>query len=349
MSISVWDQGGHHEAWDDFLQEREGAHYWQLHGWLSSYEPLGLESGVITKTDEGGILGGAGFVSYRLPLSMGRIFIVPHGPVCSDPDSGVFEELMDALVDYCRSRRAIYIQTWPHAQAADTATLDRYVRAGFTGPRLFRSHGFSSIVLAIDIGRQSEQEVLAAMKRKKRKYCRLALTSGLELCTGESYEFLEQCHQVWKEAFAVHGAEVRPLSTYRVVLERLVRKGKGLLLQARKDDELVGALCVVFVGGSAVPIGAGMRRAFSKLFPSEFLHMSAMRLARERGLQTYDLNNWGPDSLAQYKRGFRPVERTWAKPCSMVLRPMTTRLVVGVEKYGSKGIRRFLRNRASRE
>jgi CelD/BcsL family acetyltransferase involved in cellulose biosynthesis len=111
------------------------------------------------------------------------------------------------------------------------------------------------------------------------------------------------------------------------VLERLVRKGKGLLLQAQKDGELVGALCMVFVGGTAVYMMGGMRRSFSKLFPSEFLHMSAMRLARERGLQTYDLNNWGSASGAQFKRGFRPAQITWATPRSMVFRPMTTNLM----------------------
>ena len=71
-----------------------------------------------------------------------------------------------------------------------------------------------------------------------------------------------------------------------------------------------------------------------------------MRLPRERGVQTYDLNNWGSGTAAQFKRGFRPVEKTWAKPRSKVLRPMTTRLVVGVEKYGSKTIRKVFRRGA---
>ena len=58
MSISIWEQDEHHEAWDDFLQGCQGAQFWQLHGWLSSYKPMGLKSAVITKTEEGKILGG---------------------------------------------------------------------------------------------------------------------------------------------------------------------------------------------------------------------------------------------------------------------------------------------------
>lgn len=347
MSISVWEQDEHHEAWDDFMQECPGAHFWQLHGWLSSYKPMGLNSAVITKVEDGEILGGVGFVSYDLPLGTGRIFIVPHGPVCRDPESGVFEEIMEALVDYCRRNRAVYIQAWPHSEIGDEATLDRYVRAGFTGPQLFHSHTFSSIVLAIDIGGQSEEDVLVAMRKKKRYTCRRALASGLELCVGDSVEFLEQCHRVWDETLAFHGTDARPLASYKIVLERLVKKGKGLMVQARKDGEIVGALSMLFAGQTAVYLMGGTRREFSQLFPSEFLHLSAMNLARERGLHTYDFNNWGTPSGAQFKRGFRPTEKAWAQPRSMVLRPMMSRLVVWGEKYAGGFIRKVLRRRAS--
>ena len=95
-----------------------------------------------------------------------------------------------------------------------------------------------------------------------------------------------------------------------------------MLIQAWKEKELVGTILVVFAGRCASYLAGATRRECSHLCPAEFMHMSAMRLAKERGMEVYDLVNWGSsEGLVQFKKGFRPREHRWADPITKVELP----------------------------
>jgi len=348
LRISLCETADEFDAWDGFLQQCEGASYWQLYGWLSSYGPMGLTCEVMTGRDGGEIVAGAAFLSSKLPLGAGSIFLLPHGPVCAEAAGGAFEEILAGLNDYFARRRAIYVQVWPHVERDDAAGLARYARAGYTGAALFHSHEFSSALLAVDIGRRSEEQVLADARRNTRYYGRASRQTGLELRLGTSQDDLTTCYQVWAENGDYHNFPPRPLASYRVVMERLVMRDRGVLLQAWHGSELAGAIMVLFVGRCAVYAAGAIRRAHSERYPAEFLHLEAMRLARERGLLTYDFNNWGSEGTAQFKRGFRPVERCWAGARTRVMRPALARLVSWGEDRARPIVRKLARWRAER-
>jgi lipid II:glycine glycyltransferase (peptidoglycan interpeptide bridge formation enzyme) len=336
------------EAWDDFVESCPGAHYFQYHGWLSSYAPMGLECEVLTGTRGGRIVAGAAFVSFQIPLLPTRVFILPHGPVCRPGEAGAFAAIMTALEAHFRARNAVYVQAWPHVPTGDPAGFAPYAEAGYTGPRLFHAHEFGSTLLAVDIGSRSEEQVLAESRRNTRYYGRASRRTGLELRLGRSQEDLDECHRVWSETADHHGFSARPLSSFRIIVDRLVRRDKGVLVEARKDGELAGAILVLFIGGAAVYSAGGMRRSFAALHPAEFMHLEAMRIGRERGLQTYDFNNWGSEGTRLFKSGFRPREQEWEPPRTRLIRPLLARAAGWGERHCMHLLRRLARFRASR-
>lgn len=125
-------------------------------------------------------------------------------------------------------------------------------------------------------------------------------------------------------------------------------RDQGILLQAWKGDEIAGAIMVLFVGQSAVYAAGAIRRAFASLHPAEFLHLAAMQAARERCLLSYDFNNWGSPGTAQFSGGFRPVEHKWAEPRTLVLCPMSARLIRWGETHARSIVRTVARLRAAK-
>lgn len=333
--------------WDDFVIRHPAGHYFQLDGWLSSYRPMGFDSQVLTLRRGGGIVAGAAYACFKLPLVGGRIAILPHGPVCDEVGSSDWHAIMAGLDESFRDNRVIYAQAWPSVRLGDERGLEPYRRVGFAGERLFSAHEFSSTLLSVDLSR-SEDRLLAECRRNTRYYGRKCRTTGLRLQLGLTEEDLQRSYEVWLENGIFHGYQVRPFSSFRIVLNRLISGGKALLIQAWKEDRLAGSILVLLAGRLAVYAQGGMRREFESCYPGEFMHLEGMRLARERGCIAYDFNNWGTEGTRIFKSGFRPVECRWAAPVTKRYRPVLSRLISWGEEHCRPVLRAMARRRANR-
>ncbi|MBI4578520.1 MAG: peptidoglycan bridge formation glycyltransferase FemA/FemB family protein [Planctomycetes bacterium] len=341
-SLSLAHTDDEFARWDDFVIRSEAGHYTQLHGWLSSYRPMGFEPEVLVARGRDGIIGGAAFLSYSLPLLRGKVFILPHGPVCEGSAQGPRAEILAALTEHFQANNAVFAQVWPHIGRNDLAGLAEFRGAGFTGPRLFDLHEFSSTELRVDLSK-SEEHVLSAARRNTRYYGRKSFSTGLTLRLGCTLEDLEESYRLWQENGEYHGYHPRPLSTHKIILDRLVARNKALLIQAWNGDRLAGSILVLFAGRQAVYAQGGIRREFKDRLPAYFMHLSAMRIARERDFLAYDFNNWGTPGTRLFKAGFRPVVQHWAVPATRMYKPVLCRLLV----FGQHQLRPVLRRVAS--
>lgn len=337
------------DAWDELVMRLPGAHYLQLHGWLSSYEAMGFECEVMCQLAGERMVGGAAVVSLKLPLGLGRIFVLPHGPVLADPTPRAWEALMAALDAHFRQRQAIFVQAWPHVARDDANGLESYLRAGYEGPPLFKGHRFSSTLLAVDLARRTEDEILNGFRSETRQHYRRAVKRGLAVRLGRTRDDLRRSYALLEEAGRHHGHRPRPYPSLAIALDRLVARDRGLLVQVWKDDELAGTMLALFAGRIATCYTSAVRRDLHWFCPAEFMHVSAMRLAKERGMEVYDLMNWTSDSVAEFKRGFRPRELDWAAPRTKVYRPRLARLLAWGEKRLRPQLRRIVGWRTARQ
>jgi lipid II:glycine glycyltransferase (peptidoglycan interpeptide bridge formation enzyme) len=165
--------------------------------------------------------------------------------------------------------------------------------------------------LTIDL-RRSEDEILAAMSGNTRRKIRVAAKKGVTIrpATIDDLPLLYQLYQVTgaRDKFLI-----RSFAYYRRAWEQFMRAGLAQALIAEHKGVAIahvilfhfGSKCWYFYGASA--------NAERERMPNYALQWSAIRWAKARGYQVYDM--WGaPDTfdksdsmwgVYQFKRGFR--------------------------------------------
>jgi lipid II:glycine glycyltransferase (peptidoglycan interpeptide bridge formation enzyme) len=124
-----------------------------------------------------------------------------------------------------------------------------------------------------------------------------------------------------------------PLERYRVAWRALAGAGRAVILEARREGELLASAMLVIEGDRSFYLFSGSRReerGEPKRYASYALQWAMMRLARDRGVRQHDL--WGvapPDAgpdhpwagVALFKKGFGGTEVRWAGSWDLVVDP----------------------------
>jgi lipid II:glycine glycyltransferase (peptidoglycan interpeptide bridge formation enzyme) len=311
-------------AWDRFVYNFPGAHYFQTYGWLKSCEPLGFNSHVLVFENNNVICGGVAFLTSKIPFLPWQIFIIPHGPIPATPDAPSWLPLMERLDDMCHRGGAIFAQLYPHESKQEMVLLPRLERLGFKHPPMFKSR-FSSIPVTIDLVGKTEWDVLMSLRPETRRHIRRSLESRLVLGTEVDGETFKRIYELFLENSKLHGYRPRPYESYRLAWEWFAPLGLATFIQAWCDETLVGAMLLIFAGRTAYFMQSSVRRGFNEYFPGEFIYWHSIREALTRNLDTCDLINFWPASVKEFKEGFRPRVGRWHGPRTKLYRPMLAR------------------------
>lgn len=334
-------------AWDRFVYDFPGAHYFQTYGWLQSYEPMGFKPHVLVYEIDGVIRGGVAFLSVKIPLLPWRIFIIPHGPLPANPDAPGWMPLMQRLDEICREQKALYAQLYPHELSERSVLLSQLNEFGFTGPAIFSSHRFSTKPVIIDLAGKTEEHILMSFRPRTRQYIRKALTSNFVMRTQVDEVIFDKIYDLFLENGKLKGYIPRPYTSLRAAWEWFAPKGGASLIQAYRDETLVGAILLLFTGRTAYYLAGAVRREFSEYRPAEFLHWHGIREAMTRQLSTYDFVNMGTTGVEQFKSGFRPVVQTWHNPRTKLYHPLLAQATSVLDRFFRPVIRGLGRYRAS--
>jgi serine/alanine adding enzyme len=346
-NVRLCDSNEDYVAWDRFLYDFPGAHYFQTYGWLKSYEPLGLRPHVLTCEVDGAIVGGVAFLSAKIPLLPFRIFIIPHGPLPSNPDAPCWLPLMQRLDEICRENNAIYAQIYPHELLEQSVVVPRLEQLGFTSPALFTSHRFSSTPVTVDLIGKTEEDVLRSFRKRTMYYVRGALRSDLVLRTEVQPPVFDKIYELFLEHSESRGFQPRPYASLQAAWEWFSRKGSASFIQAWHGSTLVGANLMIFTGRTAYYIHGAVRREFAERRPAEFIHWHTIRKAIQLQLDKYDLGNVGHPGVNQFKRGFRPQYRSWHDPRTKTYLPTTAKVLSAAERYLRPVLRELAKRRAN--
>jgi lipid II:glycine glycyltransferase (peptidoglycan interpeptide bridge formation enzyme) len=336
-------------AWDRFLFDFPGAHYFQTYGWLKSYEPMGFTPHVLAQEVDGSITGGVGFLTTRIPIPVlrWRIAVVPHGPVPAIPND-TWRNLMNALDTFCKEQRVIYAQIYPHEQSGASMLVAALESLGYNQPALLTSHRFSSTPVLVNLAGRSEEEILAGLRKKTRQYVRRALSSDLRLKTHVDDHVFGEIYRLLLANGKLLDYRVRPYASVRAAWDWYATTGQATFLQAWRGDELVGAVLLVFTGRTAYYLAGAVQHGFQEQRPAEFLHWHAIREAIDRGMDAYDLVNTSTEGVEQFKQGFRPTIHAWHAPRTKLYVPSVARTVAVAEPVLRPVLRAAARFLASR-
>jgi peptidoglycan pentaglycine glycine transferase (the first glycine) len=288
----------------------------------------------------------------------GRSFwYVPHGPIFDWASPVAGERLRGVVVGLREAARA---------HGAIAVKLEPRLEAHAPELAAFRNRGLRDTGEALQV-RQTrivelgdDSALLAGFDKDTRYAVRRAEREGVrvELTEDPNDETaIDALHGLVGETQRRAGFPMPPLERYRVAWRALAGMDRAVILEARREGELLASGMVVVEGDRSFYLFSGSRReerGEPKRYASYALQWAMMRMARERGVRVHDL--WGvappgagPDhawhGVGLFKKGFGGREVTWAGSWDLVLDPTLYRLraATGIARTWLRGGLRRLR------
>ena len=208
------------------------------------------------------------------------------------PKANVHNTLLSEIDAACKASRAIFLKIEPDLwenQKPDTPALSegevRHLELG-TSPNNIQPPR----TILVDI-KGSEEEILARMKQKTRYNIRLAEKKDVTI---RGWDDIESFHRMMlvtggRDGFGIHSREY-----YQRAYELLQPKGMAEILVAEYESKPLAALFVARNGKRAYYLYGASTDEERNRMPTHLLQWEAMKWAKARGCEEYDL--WGvPD------------------------------------------------------
>lgn len=258
-------------SWNEFLATRPEAHLLQTGEWGQLKSAFGWQAVRL-------VVGEVGAQVLFRPLPLGfTVAYLPKGPVGSAASESLWAEA-DAL---CRRKRAIFLKVEPDAWEQD----GQQTMVGGEAFLVSRHAIQPRRTIVVDL-RGSEEDLLARMKQKCRYNIRLAEKKGVSV---RPWDDLDGFHRMMRltgerDAFGVHAA-----AYYRRAYELFHPAGMAELLVAEYAGRPLAALMVFARGRRAWYLYGASTDEERNRMPTYLLQWEAMRWARQRGAEEYDL------------------------------------------------------------
>lgn len=326
------------DAWQTFLGAAAAGDFLHDWAWADVAESDGQPQRRFVLEEGGELVGIVAAQARSLPA--GRSFwYVPHGPVLDYADPRAPERLRAATIGLREAGRAagcIAVKLEPRLEAG-AVTLEV-----FRGTRRLRETGETLQVGQTRVVELGDDEALLAGFDKDTRYAvRRAEREGVMVTTitdADDTDAIDALHELVGETQRRAGFPMPPLERYRIAWRALAGVGRAVILEARREGELLASGMVVIEGLRSYYLFSGSRReerGETKRYASYALQWAMLRLARERGAREHDL--WGvapPDAgpdhpwhgVGLFKKGFGGREVLWAGSWDLVVDPTLYRL-----------------------
>jgi len=262
--------------WNRFIQGHPNAHLLQTGEWGELKSAFGWEA---VRVINGNV--GAQILFRKLPLG----FTLAYIPKLSIGDQPLAppEEFWNEIDGICKKRRAIFLKIEP----------DVWDEENIFHPSSFilsKQNIQPPRTIIVDI-HGSEEDILARMKQKCRYNIRLAEKKGVTVRPWDDIDGFHKMIQITggRDGFGVHSLEY-----YRRAYDLFHPTEMCELLVAEFENKPLAALMVFARGKRAWYICGASNDEERNRMPTYLLQWEAMRWARSKGAEEYDL--WGvPD------------------------------------------------------
>jgi len=296
--------------WNQFLSKHPNTHLLQTGEWgeLKSafgWKPVRIITGNV----------GVQILFRKLPLGF-TVGYIPKGPVCSNPLSAISNQFWKEIDIVCRSNRSVFckleLDTWdtenlsleswqwlfflsggqfPRVPSAVRIPLSVMVGSLVNNKWLMSPANIQpprTIIMNISV---TEEDIQAKMKQKTRYNIRLAEKKGV---TVRAWDDIESFHRMMLLTGGRDGFGIHSLEYYRRAYQLFHSKQMCEILVAEYEGKPLAALFVARNGNRAYYLYGASTDEERNRMPTYLLQWEAMRWAKARGCEEYDL--WGvPD------------------------------------------------------
>jgi peptidoglycan pentaglycine glycine transferase (the first glycine) len=276
------------QEWDEFTKHFPAGHLLQAWAWGQFKAHFGWQPLRIAAVEGGCILAAAQVMLRPLPASRLTTAYVPKGPLMDHSMPTTSAALLSAIHDVCRRKRAISLKVEPEWEDGTEERIWLEAQGFIPSEQTVQPRRTVVIDLTLD-----EEAILAQMKSKTRYNIRLARRKGVCVRPGTAddlstfYELLKATGR--RAQFGIHTQ-----AYYTQVWRLFAAQESVALLLAQYGGKPLAALMVFAWGNKAWYMYGASSDEERQRMPTHLLQWEAMRWARERGCETYDL--WGiPD------------------------------------------------------
>ncbi|MBM3180349.1 MAG: peptidoglycan bridge formation glycyltransferase FemA/FemB family protein [Chloroflexi bacterium] len=321
--------------WNIFLENHPNAHLLQMGEWGELKKDFGWKPVRFILDGETG----AQILFRRLPLGL-TLGYMPK-PVMSNKLQEMSNDFWREVDVICKKNRAVFLKIEPDMWDDEFQLIARYSSL-VTSPHNIQPP--RTIVISLE---EDEEQILARMKPKCRYNIRLAEKRGVTICT---WGDLPAFHEMMTVTGGRTNFGVHTLEYYQRAYELFHPKGTCELLVAEYEDTPLAALMVFANAKRAWYVYGASNDEERNRMPTYLLQWEAIRWAKARGCEEYDL--WGvPDEnedvlesnfetrhdglwgVYRFKRGFGGQLKRAAQAVDRVYNPLLywfyTKLVIG--------------------
>lgn len=275
--------------WDHLVQQLSGG-VLQSWAWGEFKAHFGWRPERIVVTEGGRVTAAAQVLFRHLPGGLWTTAYVPKGPLLDPraPSDASAQALLSAVRQACGQRHAAFLKVEPDWEEEPQARCWLESRGFLPSRQTVQPQR----TVLVDL-RPDEQTILAQMKPKTRYNIHLAERKGVcvRLSTADGlpafYRLLQTTGQ--RDRFGIHTQEY-----YTQAYRCFVAQDAVALIEARYQDQTLAAVMVFAWGNKAWYMYGASSNAERQRMPNHLLQWEAMRWAKARGCETYDL--WGiPD------------------------------------------------------
>jgi lipid II:glycine glycyltransferase (peptidoglycan interpeptide bridge formation enzyme) len=276
--------------WDDWVQKLPSGHLLQSWAWGDLKARFGWQPLRLAAIEEDRVLA-ATQVLFR-PLLAGQMVTayVPKGPLAdrSLPLAAPAAALVSELHAICRRKRAVSLKLEP--DWTDGTDEHNWLQAQGFVPSEQTIQPRRTVVIDL---MPSEEAILSQMKSKTRYNIRLAQRKGVSVRLGTGDD-LTAFYQMLRITGRRAGFGIHTLAYYQQAWQLFDPQGAVALLLARYNSKPLAAIMVFAWGKKAYYLYGASSDEERHRMPTYLVQWEAMRWAKARGCETYDL--WGiPD------------------------------------------------------
>ncbi len=284
--------------WDKFVKTHPDAHLLQTVSWGELKSQFGWEAVRVLSAVNSDLFrtaAGAQILFRKLTLGYSLAYI-PKGPIWKDPDRTTLNKLdvlWSEVEAVCREKKAIFLVVEPDLYEGDQSGYISTKEKAKQTPEGFKEGNLSiqpKQTIIIDI-RGSEQEILSRMKQKTRYNIRLSSRKDITVSASKEVSLFYNLMLVTggRDEFGVHSEKY-----YQLAYDSFHQDNNCELFMAYYDNEPIAGIMVFAAGKRAWYLYGASSDEHRHRMPNYLLQWEAIRWARDRGCDFYDL--WGvPD------------------------------------------------------
>ena len=288
------------EVWDGLVKRWENGHLFQSFAWGEFKKTQGWS--VRRLALEGAALS---ILEKKTPLGGLKFWYLPRGPVLDYRKKELVNRVLEFLINFGRQNKVTAVKISPEVVlSGETEWLLEFLKnKGFKETADYQLH---RCTLRIDLTRDLK-DVLAQFKKNTRWEIRKAEKDGVAIKTGENENDLKTFYSLYAEAMGRDRLAYRYFKNFWQVF-----KPNLLILIAFYQGRPVSAVLIPFFNQKCWYLFGGSSKKYPTRNSSQLLQWEAVKRAKERGAQVYDLQGIpcrDPQTphekgIVQFKEGF---------------------------------------------